>query len=371
MTKKSAGLMMIALVFLFSSPAYSDFTCASHFIDIPTAYAMPHNSIKGIFAASFALQHLVPPLDPTSELDFGLNYGLNNKWEFGLNVYTYKDLALDIAYQIRPETERWPAVVVGVRDLTWKRHISGVGGGWDIHGLPNVWGYDKYYYTEQGLCPSENFSFYGVLSKNVFSNFKVHFGLGRGRFVGYGPNSSYMNSDIFWGQFGPKHDWAIGWFGALEYFQGDWFSVGMEQDGRDLNVGLKYRYEMFTFNVAITKIESWFWGYGHYTHRMAFGVGMQYPPPEQVAVATGIISGKVYDEATNAPLAAVLRVVGKRVPEVKTNPLTGAFEITNVPAGAIQLLVVCPGYGSRQFQLVLRPNTRYTASLPLRRAAGL
>jgi hypothetical protein len=330
---------------------------------------MPHNSIRSDVCGSFALKYI--QADPKSDLDLGINYGLLNKLEFALNMYTYKDYALDIAYQIRPETQRWPAIAVGVRDLTYESHISSVGGGY-YKNLPNVWAYDRNYYSQQGGDPYENMSFYGVLSKVIFSNFRVHWGIGRGRFVGYGPNSSYMNTDIFWGEFGPKHPYtAVGWFGALEYFQSDWFSAILEQDGRDLNFGIKYRYEFVTLNVAITKIESWFWG-GVYSHRIEIGLGLQYPNPEASVAATGsigIIGGRVFDEATQASLGAVLRVLGTRLPEVRSNPATGTFEIPKAPAGTIRLLVTRPGYGNREFQFILHPGMRYSANLPLKKIA--
>ncbi len=264
-------LIISALIFSIS---YAEFENTFSQIDIPTALlpATPGYAEISIYT-HFGLRkewNYVKNFDPSKPFDFDL-YGtmaLGNV--FGtLKIYTLTDWALDIIYRVMPEIGGTPAVAVGIYDLTYRKHISSTGSS------PPEGGYndDNSYYWDVWKAGDttrmiETFSLFLVASKHLSYQFILTAGLGRGRFVGYGPRSRLFNFDIFTGS---KHNWTFGLFWGLTYIINEKYRVMVDFDGRDFNIGFRYTQPMLAVNIAITKFEHFF-GSWKFSPRLGFSV---------------------------------------------------------------------------------------------------
>ena len=391
-------------ILFFTTLLFAQHNRTTCLIDAPEAYILPHLTYRLSLAGSMPqAPGLLPPQQrvreqpryDVSDVDFALAVGLFDRVEVSLSMYTPKDYALGLSYQLLKETSKRPALAIGVHEVNWKRHISSVGGGYDRYGNPIGWDYDvEYYHQIQGLLPSENFSLFMVMSKEFWIGeetyldtvvtpsatytykwkavspiFGLHLGLGRGRYVGYGPHSHLTNTDgWFFGtsKDSPKHDWALGVFGGIEFFPGGYFSPALEYDGRDFNAGISSRFliahRYIHLYFSVDKIESYFWGGGKYFHRLAAGIALQVPPDTSSA-----LTGLVYDDVTNEPIqGAVVTLVNTRIPPATSNH-SGRYLFERVPPKRLTIRVEKSGYIPRVFEVSIRPRRRAVADLPLHR----
>lgn len=389
-------------IFLFVGLLFAQHNRTTCLIDAPEAYILPHLTYRfsltgsmpqapGVFPPQQGVRK--PPRYDVSDMDFALALGLFDRVEVSFSLYTLKIWALGLSYQVQREGDRKPAIALGVHEVNTHRHISSVGGGYDTCGSPIGWDWDVEYYPTQGLLPSENLSLFMVMSKEFWIGGEtytdtvvtpsatytykwkavnpvlgLHLGLGRGRYVGYGPHSSFTNTDYFFGTgpSSPKHDWALGVFGGVELFPGGYFSPAAEYDGRDFNVGVSSRFiiahKYIHLYFSMDKIESYFWGGGKYFHRLAAGIALQVPPDTASA-----FTGKVYDDVTNEPIpGAVITLVNTRIPPTTSN-YSGKYLFENVPPKRLTIRVEKSGYLPRVFEVSVRPRRRAVADLPLHR----
>ena len=369
-------------------------------IDAPTAYTLPERTFR------FSLSVTTPnapfparapkirePKYSKTDADLTFSYGFLENLEISGSIYTLENFALGLSYQVLKETDIQPAIAVGVHEVNWLRHTSSVGGGYDANGDPIGWDWDVECYPEMGLLPAENLSIFGVLSKeflfeeearidtvktptaiycykyaSVIPLFSIHIGLGRGRYVGYGPHSSWFNTDIFFGQRteSPKHEWALGLFGGIELFPGTSFSPAIEYDGRDFNmgasVGFLFEQYLIRLNASIDKWEAFFWGGGKYFHRLALGVELEIPTDTRAT-----LKGTVYDEQINEPVGgALVRLPGTLAPSAMTDE-RGRYLIKGVPPGRVVVRIEKSGYTSREYELPIEPRKTIAARFPLRK----
>lgn len=263
--------MLLLVVFLCGQLCHT-----SQFIDIPTA---PQYDIPGMFGASitfsvpFSTEDPVPDdLDKADPADFTatVRYGLNGRTELSLSLYTLTTYSLSVAHLLARETERSPAFFVGLDDITYDTHVSTIGRGDEVGFIE-----EKNYALVNGGRPAELLSAYVAAQKNLGEYFNVVIGLGRGRFVGYGPRSHVFNTDFFvlGDDYTTKEHspWAFGVFfgGSLCFPFGLEFIA--EMDGRDGNVGIKYHHDLGTLTLAIGKAEH-FWSPEPYSPRFTAGV---------------------------------------------------------------------------------------------------
>ncbi len=64
-------------------------------------------------------------------------------------------------------------------------------------------------------------------------------------------------------------------------------------------------------------------------------------------VTYGMIAGNVYDAASKKPLEATIQLSNRVLPEIKTDPVTGAFKTGNIETGIVTLEVTKEGYFSK------------------------
>ena len=348
---------VLSILPILSLPLLAEYTLPSSLIDIPTACTRPQNTLRGVFSFSSALKQ--DTLYPT-EWDLGIEYAPTDQIDLTLTMYTPEDYSLGILYQVFPETKN-PALAIGIAELSYERHISQVGGGYEECGNPKGWPFDVDYYSLQGLKPSENLSIFAVTSKSIGEYLRLHLGLGRGRFVGYGPRSRYFNTDILFGKDGPKHELAFGLFGGLQLQPIPQLWLGFEFDGRDINTGLSFSISYLTLYFSFVKIEGLLWEEPQEIPRFSLGIALRNLPD------TGSIKGIVYDEVTKEPIKATLSILNTPLPPLSTNS-SGEYEFKRVPAKKLKILVEKEGYLPREFILRVKPGKRMLADLPLRRA---
>jgi Tfp pilus assembly protein PilF len=309
---------LVVCLLLCATIASAEWNRTTGLIDIPTANILGSNVVRASTNWFFTFGEDTFPVDA----DFSLSYGVANLAEVSAYMLTTKDLAASIAFRILPETEQAPGIAMGVQDITANRFVSSVGHGKDV-GFSD----DVDYWTVSGRNP-ERFSAYMVATKSAGDIGEFTAGLGRGRFVGYGPRSFYFNSDVFFGggrEVANRHSDAVGLFlgGRVRVFPN--FYAVAEFDGRDANAGFSYNHPFFSVNVALTHIEQ-LDKYQAHDARLAMGVSANNSFMYREKVP-GVIAGKVTEKGTGKPLVATVSLRGSNKPGVKSSAADGSFAI--------------------------------------------
>ncbi|MEJ2567327.1 MAG: OmpA family protein [candidate division WOR-3 bacterium] len=205
------------------------------YIDIPTA-----NFNQGLYInvnSSYPIKDVADvKFDPNIGIDF--TYG-----DLGAALKWYKgaDFALDLSYRILAGNGRFPALAIGFGEIALDKYISPAGSD-EVFNDEN--------YTDRA---PEIASAYIVGTKKINKNFEITAGLGRGRFIGYGPRSQYVNIDAFSDE--NHENWAVGLFGGMKFIFMNNLSFIVEEDGRDANFGIGYQNEIFKGTLALNKLE--------------------------------------------------------------------------------------------------------------------
>ncbi len=311
-------LFLVIFLLLSAAVASAEWNRTTGLIDIPTARILGSNVVRASTNWFFTFGEDTFPVDG----DFSLSYGVANIAEVSAYMLTTKDLAASMAFRILPESEYTPALAMGVQDITANRFVSSVG-----HGEEVGFSDDVDYWTVSGRNP-ERLSAYIAATKSAGEIAEFTAGLGRGRFVGYGPRSFYFNSDVFFGggrEVENRHSDAVGLFlgGAVRVFPN--FYVVAEFDGRDANAGLSYSHPFFSVNVALTHIEQ-LDEYQAHDARLAMGVSANNSFMYREKVP-GVIAGKVTEKGSGKPLVATVSLRGSNKPGVKSSAADGSYAI--------------------------------------------
>ncbi len=314
---------------LLAHPSLGEFNRTTSLIDIPTAYILQEKVVRFGINASVASSR-----DPyPGDLDFTLAVGWT-KAELALTALTSRDYSFDLSYQVVAETKDVPAVAVGIQNIAFQKYICEVGRG------------DSTGWDDDALYPqrcSEQFSAFIVASKKVKPYGTFHLGVGRGRFVGYGPRSKLFNSDMF---SDTTHNDAIGliWGWETEFVPG--FGPMIDFDGRDFNLGLRYRRDYAQVAMALAKLEHRLGSDAllHIYPRFAVGasatstvISKLKPEPTE-----GSIAGVVTDRTTKAPIMAVISFLETELPGTVTDS-KGRFRVV-LPEGVYKLECAASGY---------------------------
>lgn len=225
--------------------------------DFRSSY-MPSVEVTNNFSLAFNTND-----DHFFDMDYmHVNVYFLDKFSAGLNFFTTREIGIDFIYRFF-SLPKFPSVALGMRNITYARFINPAGG------KPPEGGFTDENYTGKKRRNPENFSFFIVSSYNI-KNYEIHLGIGRGEFVGYGPHSKYLNTDIFTET---SHDLALGLFMGFEYKYSDMLNPVFEIDGRDLTLGIKGHYILIDYFFEITKIELWIWRAKNLYPRIACGIG--------------------------------------------------------------------------------------------------
>jgi outer membrane protein OmpA-like peptidoglycan-associated protein len=238
--------LIIVVSFIMSVTTVSAFYMKREaYVDIPSA-----NFNQGLYfnlSSSYPIRNIDDvKFDPNFGIDFSYNrFGGALKW------YNGADFSFDLSYQILEGNSNIPGLSIGMAEITVTQYISPAGS-------------DKVFNDEDYPDrPPEIASAYIVGTKKIGENFEITAGLGRGRFVGYGPRSYIPNSDIF---FEENHkNWVIGLFGGMRVILPNKLAFILEDDGRDVNFGIEYQNELVKGTLALNKLELFTageeWGY--------------------------------------------------------------------------------------------------------------
>jgi TolA-binding protein len=232
--------------FFYISMLFVSFTLISQrlernsYLDAPSA-----NFTDGFFinmSGSYPLSSdLAYGFDPNVGIEFS-KAGINA----GLNWFNGNDFGLDLAYRFYEKENI--ALAFGIDNITFSKYISTLGR--DTTFIDET-------YTPR---PPEAWSFY-VVGNNKFNKyFELSAGIGRGRFVGYGPHSNMPNTDVFSED---KHEnFAFGLFLGTKISPKEWIDFILEADGRDINLGVQGEKGIFKGTFSLIKIESLLWERG-------------------------------------------------------------------------------------------------------------
>ena len=308
-------------------------------IDAPTADAQNYRSL--LFNACLTQRLSRDPAVPGGERNLSFSLSPVRRLSVAVTAYTRRDYVLGASYQLLDGGAG--SLALGIHDMGIYSHVSEMG-----HN-DNVWPDEKY-----ESRPYENFSAFLVGSVPVGSVLRLHAGLGRGRYVGYGNRSQYLNTDYL---VGGRHQWAVGLFGGVEARLGRHLALALEADGRDVNAGVKANLGPVTAGVALTKIEGFL--SKEQFQRVSAAVSYQanniigrraaLKPPVQPLPRFGALSGRVTDSRTGEPLPAQITILSQEsgnVAQVKSllADNSGDFKANELLPGSYQISVENAGY---------------------------
>ncbi len=225
--------LLLILFVLYAFSLNAEYLSTSNMIDIPTA------DVIGTLAAIELNGSFSVPLSTSAPdhvyYNMYMTLGVMGKIQTTVNYYTVANWSLDVRYLILKEYLTMPGIAIGISDITYKKFISPIGG--DSIGVLS----DHDYVNR----PFENVSLYLVVTKNFFNMMKLNIGIGRGRYVGYGPVSHNFNPSLFAIDYtAVPGDWYFGVFGGLEMKVIGNYYLNMEFDGRDANAGIRWKSEI-------------------------------------------------------------------------------------------------------------------------------
>lgn len=328
----------IAVLLLLSSVAHSDLNRTTGLIDIPIAGVLPHGVVRSGVSISFSED------SPEREENFNLSLGLFNRIEISLDVLSRKAVEGNLVCKVLEEGVVRPAAAIGIWDITRKEHVSDPG--FDSNAYA-----DELAYGENR--PRELLSGFCVLSKSIVPRVRLHMGLGRGKFVGWGPRSKHFH-------LGNQPNSAVGLFAGLDAEVLPGLQLVGELDGRDGSLGIGYLSRWFQVNLAITKLEHFIFNSSEHSPRLVVGTSVQFPlvrkprqevPAEEVAL-TGDLSGKVLDAETWEPVEALVKLLGTDILR-DTDRHNGAFAIEDMTPGQYVLEIYAPDYQNRTFPVLV------------------
>ena len=349
--------LIVAFVILFSFIIFmqlnlkAEFQSDNTFIDIPTANVLPNGRFELSVSAGLPVENL--GLNKP-DYDLYFSYGLMNKIELQLSMFTLEDWALDVNYKILNEKGNAPALAVGMYNVTYRKYISSGGGGsGDTVGFP-----DEHYGNERAI---ENASLYFVATKSFSDVIKFNIGLGRGRFIGMSGISHYFNISAFssdWKNVSPNLLVGVFLGGEVRIMPNTYFIA--EFDGRDANAGVRYFNKYFSASVAGTHLEA-------YRAPNNPQISARYyanvtvnssiiEKPKVPVVKYYSVSGKVFDRSTMEPIKdayVILPGIGTEKYAVNEN---GSFML-KFKKGEYWIRALAPGYYWQQQKVIVNNST--------------
>ncbi len=322
----------------------------SSYIDIPTAQFN-----EGIYINLNGSYPIKPEIEMGTDINGGVEFSLN-KFAAGLNWVSGTDFTLDISYQLLKERDNIPAVSLGMDNLTYRKYISSIG-------------HDDETYVDEEYTPRppEVASVYLVATRAFNEYFELTAGMGRGRFVGYGPRSYLLNFDFF---FDERHENIVfGFFCGLKLSIPRGPSLILETDGRDANLGMQYEYGLFKGTIGLLKMEHYFFApeVVRYTPRInaSFSVkALSFEKPRK-----GQVNIRLLAEKTGRPIQGRL-TYGDGEKRVVDIPSTGRITVT-LDSGIYLFRLSSPNYITKQAKIFIKSNQVRDIIVNLRKRAAV
>lgn len=208
-------------------------------IDSPDAYVLQHTEIEAVLSASAYSVQDTSGADNSEFMFTGyLDIGLFRYCQIGMSFLGDGGIIGNMKVAVLQEGISVPAFAIGLENITGEKYV-------DCFKIDSA-GVEQYYQYDH----AQNWSAYGVISKDLSYLLgipaTVNLGIGIGRFVGI----------VDSGAMGIGSSISHGLFGSVVYHPSDVFAVSMEQDGRDLNLGISYDVNKYlTLEVAWAEFE--------------------------------------------------------------------------------------------------------------------
>ncbi len=295
----------------FISSLFSQIISTNTLLETPTAYFPKSLTFwEGGFTTSLALRNLEKEFEPHPfDFDLFIQGGFAGKYLVGLKLYTLREIGLDFSYQIINEMGNIPAIAIGLRNITYKKYINPAGG------EPPEGGFKDENYEHRN---PEILSFYMVATKKLAERLIINAGIGRGEFIGYGPRSRYLNFDYFSNNY---HDFTFGIFGGLNFMITDLVSAILEADGRDFNMGIRFKRKFIQFTLATNKLEHILWGGKEHplSPRLTLNLSINSEMIPEKPVPVSLVF-EIYDKEIKRPIKGVKVSFSKtKIPPLYTN----------------------------------------------------
>ncbi len=257
-----ALVAVAAGVVLAAGTAFAGYSSTS-LIDVPASEYLDHLQYEADMIVAVSGDPIVSNYGV-----FNLNLGVAGMSEVGLAVYSvWDEAALGVHFKVEIIDEEHfsrfqPAFSVGMDNLT-------IGDGIITHAGDRLPGDTGAYDTDF----RDNISPFVVASKTVGPLGTFHLGWGRGRFVGSGPKSRHLHG-IFFGY--NRRIWKT-------------FEIMVEEDGRDVNVGVRHILPWITVGAAVEKAEQLAGDYEpFYSVTVEFSPRPLHTGPERLEARRGI-----------------------------------------------------------------------------------
>jgi outer membrane protein OmpA-like peptidoglycan-associated protein len=347
---------LLFCILILTVPLVADFKRTTRLIDIPTARILPHFGYR--IGADVTAQLGPGEYDQVVEENLHMSLGLGNFLELYFDCNTIIEnwtLAGGFCHRLYGSDKF--AIAWGIHSFSTLSDISEIGQT-DTTG----WSDDYFYQRDSYEKPYESFSGFVVSTYALTEKIDVSVGFGRGRYVGYGDISKYLNSNFYHDQGG---DWGVGLFGGVEYKLTDRTSFVFEGDGRDVNAGVVFQPLPWEFGLGLTKME-YFFDWKEYRPRVAFSASYKKIPKKP---GPGVIAGTVYDTKGNALVAAV-RTSDDEIPFVMTEPEFGSYEFTKVKPNLYEVTASADGYQTEKKKAEVLPEDTVYCDFILKRLIG-
>lgn len=208
-------------------------------LDCPDAYVLQHTEIEvGLAASAYSVEDSTGVSNSEFMITGHLDVGLFRYGQIGISFLGDGGIVGNAKVAVLHEGISVPAFAIGLENITGEKYIDCFK--IDSAGVEIMYPYDH----------SQNWSAYGVVSKDLSYLLgipaTVNLGIGIGRFVGI----------VDSGALGIGSSIAHGLFGSVVYRPSDMFTVSIEQDGRDLNLGASYDInKVITLQMAWAELE--------------------------------------------------------------------------------------------------------------------
>lgn len=208
-------------------------------LDTPDAYVLQHTEVElELGASAYTIEDTSGASNSEFMVTGHLDVGLFRYGQLGISFLGDGGIVGNAKVAVLFEGITVPAFAIGVENITGEEYV-------DCFKIDSA-GVERFYQYDH----AQNWSAYAVLSKDLSYLMgipaTVNLGIGIGRFVGVIDN----------GALGIGSSVAHGLFGSVVYRPSELFTVSLEQDGRDLNLGASYRLnDYITLQMAWAEFE--------------------------------------------------------------------------------------------------------------------
>jgi hypothetical protein len=328
----------VGVFLLFPSLILGEFNSFSYLIDAPTAY-LSHS----VFDAGLNFSIASPDAKYPTNYILYTSVTFIDRVQTGLSIFPHNLFSFDIKVKVLKK----PTISVGSLYLTPYRYISPVGKGSNIS-----WPDYQYKYGE--WRNSEQFSFFAVATEDLGAYGIYSVGIGRGVFVGYGPRSHYFNTDLF---VKGHHNNALGLFLGVEYPIISRLSMIFEFDGRDANIGLKFKDNLYQLGISFSKFEhTIFKPKGIYSRIAIGGTLTSVAVKRMMGLPYGRLLVYVVEGRGGKPKSAIVSFPETPLPCYRTSRKSGRCEIKMEP-GVYRVRVSKIGYWISERTVYVLPHS--------------